>query len=94
MELPKGFSLEDMMSGALPADTTLGSLRDYLLTTEEIKALINLPGRSRKLRILFLDRRGREHPDGMTLGEFRSENARGNGSIAIDDGSGGVLEPA
>lgn len=88
-KLPKSLSMEALLAKAFPGDITLGEAKEALKLQNWYQELIRLSKHNR-LRIRFFDQDGNECPDEMTLAEFR----RINGRIAIDDGEGGIPQPA
>ena len=66
-----------------PDDITLGMMRDFMLTTDELKKLIKVV-EPKQVRIMYYDAHGML-PDSMTIGEARK---REKFRVVIDDGLG------
>lgn len=87
---------EDFMGRAVPADTTLGTLKAYFDNGPEA-ATLRAASRNGRVRIRFLrSADDAELPNDMTIGEFRRLVRAKAAHVAVDDGTGGVaaLEPA
>jgi hypothetical protein len=87
-DLPKSLQPATLLDRQMPGDATLGEVRAYILTFEEVKKLAN--STNGKLSIRFLDQRGDEWSEETPLRTFQKESQKGNATIAISDGSGGM----
>lgn len=88
----KPFDLQSLMSGEIPGDITLGTLKDYFYNGEEravFQKVSTYPGKDVKIFFVGEDHRT-ELPDDTTLEKFRNLCENKLASIVIDDGSGGL----
>jgi hypothetical protein len=89
MKLPKSLDPETLLAGrAIPSDITLGESRAFIMQRPQIQELQKI-AKDGKVQIRFWigthpDKT--EAPDDMTISQWRKQN----GSISIDDGSGGM----
>lgn len=87
-KLPPSLDIGTLLGRSLPADVTL---REAIASFALLPAVQELQDKvTRKLRVRFLDRDGREYPGDMTIGELRKLAKLGKLVIVIDDGEGGV----
>lgn len=95
MKIPKGFSIQEIMNGAMPGDITLGEARAFMLQSPELKSLASMVKSGRSLGIRYLRGNTEEqYPDTMLLSEFRTLVLLKQARLSVDDSDGGVLQDA
>ena len=86
--LPKSLSPDHLLSKEWPGDLTLGRAKEAM---KKMKWYKELSGMTKgRVRIRFLYNDGKEAPDTMTFKEMRRLVSKGELTVAIDDGQGGI----
>lgn len=88
--LPESLDPDRLLGREFPPDVTIDEVRSVVLSrfADELGGRVRV---GRFLRVRYLDERGAEHPDDLTLGDARELARVGRFIVTIDDeGDGGV----